>query len=66
MSKLEQIESAVASLAEKELKAFRRWFAEFDAARWERQIKRDSASGKLGNVISKAKREHRKGKSISL
>jgi hypothetical protein len=35
MSKLEQIESAVASLAEKEFKAFRRWFAEFDAARWE-------------------------------
>jgi hypothetical protein len=66
MSKLEQIESAVASLAEKELKAFRRWFAEFDAARWERQIKRDSTSGKLGNIISKAKREHRKGKITSL
>jgi hypothetical protein len=66
MSKLEQIESAVASLAEKELKAFRRWFAEFDAARWERQIKRDSTDGKLGNIINKAKREHRKGKSTSL
>jgi hypothetical protein len=66
MSKLEQIESAVASLAEKEFKAFRRWFAEFDAARWEKQIARDSKNGKLDKAIQRAKAEHGKGKSRPL
>ena len=65
MTKLEQIESAIASLGEKELKAFRRWFAEFDAARWDIQILRDAKAGKLDNIISKAKSEHRKGKSTA-
>jgi hypothetical protein len=66
MSKLEQIESAVASLAEKEFKAFRQWFAEFDAARWEKQIERDSKNGKLDKAVQRAKAEHGKGKSRPL
>jgi hypothetical protein len=66
MSKLEQIESAVAALAERELKAFRRWFAEFDAARWDKKIERDSKSGKLDKIVQRSKTEHRKGKSRPL
>lgn len=66
MTKLQQIESAVAALPEKELTKFRRWFAEFDAARWEAQILKDSKSGKLDKVAAKARAEHRKGKSTSL
>ena len=66
MSKLEQIESAVAPLAEKDLKVFRRWFAEFDAAHWEKRIERDSKDGKVDQLILKAKAEHRKGKSRPL
>jgi hypothetical protein len=65
MTKLEQIESAIASLGERELKAFRRWFAEFDALRWDRQIQRDAKAGKFDKAIAKAKSEHRKGKSSS-
>jgi hypothetical protein len=63
MTKLEKIETAIAALAEKELQAFRRWFAKFDAARWDKQIERDSKSGKLDKLLRKAKAEHRKGKS---
>jgi hypothetical protein len=66
MSKLEQIESAVASLPEKELRAFRRWFAEFDAACWDKKIERDSKNGKLEKIIQRSKDEHRKGKSRTL
>jgi hypothetical protein len=50
MTKLEQIETAIAALAEKELQTFRRWFAKFDAARWDKQIDHDSKNGKLGKV----------------
>ena len=63
MTKLEQIETAIAALAEKELEAFRRWFEKFDAARWDKQIERDSRSGKLDKLLRKAKTGHRKGKS---
>jgi predicted sugar kinase len=66
MTKLEQIETAIAALAERDLAAFRRWFAKFDAARWDKQIERDSQSGKLDKLLNRAKAEHRKGKSRPL
>jgi hypothetical protein len=66
MTKLEKIESAVAALPEKELMKFRRWFAQFDAARWDKQILKDGKNGKLDKVAAKAKLEHRKGKSTLL
>jgi hypothetical protein len=66
MTKLEQIETAIAALAEEELQAFRRWFAKFDAARWDKQIERDSKNGKLDKLAEEAKAEHHKGKSKSL
>jgi hypothetical protein len=66
MTKLEQIETAIAALAERDLAAFRRWFEKFDAARWDKQIERDSQSGKLDRLLKRAKAEHRKGKSRPL
>ncbi|HKG75431.1 MAG TPA: hypothetical protein VKA79_14410 [Aestuariivirgaceae bacterium] len=58
MTKLEKIETAIAALVEKELQAFRRWFAKFDAARWDKQIERDSRSGKLDKLAEAAKSEY--------
>jgi hypothetical protein len=42
MSKLEAIEKRVSGLSAEELSEFRRWFAEFDAAAWDRQIEREA------------------------
>jgi len=66
MTKLEQIEKSVAELGPKELEAFSAWFEEFQAARWDRQIKADSAAGKLNALADKALAEFRAGKTRRL
>lgn len=47
MSTLSEIEAAVKRLSSTELDAFREWFAEFDAAAWDRQFEKDVAAGHL-------------------
>ena len=54
MSKVEQIEDAVRRLSSGELAAFRAWFAEFDGARWDRQIEDDIAAGRLDALADEA------------
>lgn len=63
MSKLEAIEKKVSGLSPEELAKFRYWFAEFDAAAWDRQIERDVKAGKLDALADEALREHAAGKS---
>lgn len=46
MSKLEALEKRVSGLSAEDLAEFRQWFAEFDAAAWDRQIERDVKAGK--------------------
>jgi hypothetical protein len=63
MSKLEALERRVSALSAEEPTEFRRWFAEFDAAAWDRQIERDVRAGKLDALAEEALRDHAGGKS---
>jgi hypothetical protein len=63
MSKLEALEKRVSGLSAEELAEFRRWFAEFDATAWDRQIDRDAKVGKLDALADEALRDHAAGKS---
>ncbi len=45
MPDVKSIEDAVKSLPPQDLAEFRRWFAEFDTAAWDRQIEQDLAGG---------------------
>ena len=47
MSKVEKIEQDVSALSSTELDAFRKWFIEFDAEAWDRQIEEAIHAGKL-------------------
>jgi hypothetical protein len=60
MSKLEDIEKAVARLAADELEKFRAWFAAFDGARFDEKIERDAQSGKLDPFADQALADFRK------
>jgi len=51
MSTVEEIEVAIQRLAPADRAAFRAWFAEFDAAEWDRQIAADEAAGKLDWLV---------------
>jgi hypothetical protein len=66
MSRIERIEGQVRELGPDELKAFRSWFAQFDAGIWDRQIEADAKSGKLLSVAEQALRDHESGRSTEL
>ena len=66
MSKVENIEQEVQNLTPSELSAFRRWFLEFDAQIWDRQIEEDARKGKLDKLAEEALAAHRTGKSKEL
>ena len=66
MSKIEQLEGQVRGLSSDELQAFRKWFAEFDAERWDQQIETDSKNGKLAALADQALADHSSGRSTVL
>ena len=61
MVNVKSIEKAVESLPPSELAEFRGWFAEFDAAVWDKQIEQDAASGKLDGLAAEALADYRAG-----
>ena len=66
MSKVEQIESQIRELNSDELSALRRWFTEFDADLWDRQIEVDVRYGKLDSLADEALKDHEDGRSTVL
>ena len=61
MADVKSVERAVESRPPAELAEFRRWFAEFDAAAWDRQIELDAVSGKLDALAAEALADHGAG-----
>ena len=66
MSRISDLEHQVQSLSADELASFRRWFAEFDAAAWDRQFEGDVKAGKLDALGERARQAHASGKSSKL
>lgn len=62
MSGVNEIERAVLQLTPAELDAFREWFAEFDAAAWDRQMEDDVAAGRLDKLADEALADLRTGR----
>jgi hypothetical protein len=65
MSTIEEIEDAVLRLSPEEFAAFRAWFAELDAAAWDRQIEEDVAAGRLDALADEALNDLREGRCTS-
>ena len=51
---------------ERDVRDLREWFAEFDAAEWDRQIEEDVASGRLDRLADAALADHNAGRSRKL
>jgi len=66
MRTLQEIEQAVSQLPSQELAAFREWFAEFDAAVWDKQFEADITAGRLDSLAAKALRHLDEGKCTDL
>ncbi len=66
MTTVADISGAVKRLPKKELARFRKWFAEYDAAEWDRQLASDVAAGKLDALVREAQHDHRAGRTKAL
>ena len=59
MTTVEQITGAVRRLPKRDLARFRKWFAEYDAAVWDRQFEQDVAAGRLDALAREALKDLR-------
>jgi hypothetical protein len=66
MTTIAEITGAVKRLPKKDLVRFRKWFAEYDAQVWDRQLEADVAAGRLETLVREAKRDHRAGRTKPL
>ena len=66
MTTVAAISGAVKRLPKRELARFRKWFAEYDAAVWDRRLAADTQVGKLDSLIREAQRDHRAGRTKAL
>ena len=54
MMKLEQLQTEIEALPEKDFLRLRRWFADKDWLRWDNQLKKDIAAGRLNFLLEEA------------
>jgi hypothetical protein len=66
MSTVHEIENAIRKVPDEDLIALRAWFAEFDAAAWDRQFEQDVAEGRLDDLADEALRDAREGRCTAL
>jgi len=66
VTKIEKLAQDIRKLNSEELSAFRKWFEEYEAEAWDRQIEQDARSGKLDKLAEEALAEHRQGRSKGL
>jgi hypothetical protein len=62
MTELEQIENRVLNLSPTDFQAFRKWFREQEWNAWDREIERDSDSGKLKALTERLLADHAAGR----
>ncbi|MBO1437611.1 hypothetical protein [Meiothermus sp. CFH 77666] len=62
MSRLEMLEREIQLLSWDELTQFERWFAEFKAELWDKQIEADAKAGKLDQFADEAIAQFEQGK----
>jgi hypothetical protein len=62
MTKLEDIEAAVAQLSPEELKQFRAWLDELEERLFDEKIARDAVGGKLDKLEAKAREALKAGR----
>ncbi len=66
MVNLQKVEASVSQLSSEELAAFRLWFAEFDAERWDQQLEEDVTVGRLDHLAERARQHLQEGRCTDL
>lgn len=66
MTKIEELESSIRQLTREELAEFRRWFQDYDADQWDRQIEADINAGKLDQLSERTLADHKAGRTTEI
>ena len=66
VTNIDTVERLVSEMTPAELVEFRRWFAQFDAAAWDREIEADAAAGRLDELAERALAAHAAGHTTKL
>ena len=66
MTAVEKLEKEVQNLSPSELADFRKWFAAFDALKWDHQIEEDVRGGKLDGLAAESLAAYKAGKTREL
>jgi hypothetical protein len=61
-----EITATVKRLPRRDLERFRKWFIDYDAAEWDRQLESDVGAGRLDTLVQEAQRDHRAGRTKAL
>ena len=62
MTRVQRLKREIEELAPSELAAFRKWFQDYDAAQWDKQIEEDAIAGKFDQLAEKALADHKAGR----
>lgn len=63
---IQELEAAVTQLPREELARFSRWFEEYLADEWDRQIEADARAGRFETVGRRAVADHEAGRTTPL
>lgn len=66
MSHVEELESKILALPKQDFAQLRNWLFELDDSQWDKQIAADLKTGKLNQLITKAKAEMATGVAAKL
>jgi hypothetical protein len=66
MTKIEDIERAIARLSVEELARLRAWFDEFEGSRFDERLARDARAGKLDKLAEQAAEDFQAGRAKEL
>ncbi len=66
MGSIDKIKSAITHLPEKEFHSFVDWFQKFEEERWDEELEKDIAQGKLDSLADEALKEFDAGKCSEL
>ena len=62
MTKLEQIEAAIAKLEPADIAKLREWLEEYDARLFDQKLERDAKAGKLDDIANAARNNLKSGR----
>jgi len=66
MTRIQRLERQIKELTPRELAAFRKWFQEYDAAEWDKQIEGDALAGRFDKLAEKALADHQAGQTTEI